>query len=38
MWRAVGARDYLLGHELARLNEHDHSPEFWSLVGRAMPD
>ncbi|MFE7837368.1 M48 family metallopeptidase [Streptomyces sp. NPDC057474] len=30
--------DYVLVHELAHLHKRDHSPEFWSLVGRALPD
>lgn len=30
--------DYVLVHELAHLHRHDHAPEFWQIVGRAMPD
>jgi predicted metal-dependent hydrolase len=30
--------DYILAHELAHLRRYDHSPEFWRLVERAMPD
>ncbi|MFI1735184.1 M48 family metallopeptidase [Streptomyces acidicola] len=30
--------DYVLVHELAHLHKRDHSQEFWSLVGRALPD
>ncbi|CAM5453952.1 hypothetical protein SVIOM74S_00902 [Streptomyces violarus] len=30
--------DYVLVHEFAHLHKRDHSPEFWSLVGRALPD
>jgi predicted metal-dependent hydrolase len=30
--------DYVLAHELAHLHRPDHSPEFWRLVERAMPD
>jgi predicted metal-dependent hydrolase len=29
--------DYVLVHELAHLSRPDHGPEFWRLVGRAMP-
>ena len=30
--------EYVVVHELAHLKKPDHSPEFWSLLGRAMPD
>ena len=29
--------NYICIHELAHLIEHNHSPEFWKLVERAMP-
>lgn len=30
--------DYVVMHELCHLIRHDHSPEFWNELGRAMPD
>ncbi|UXY28967.1 M48 metallopeptidase family protein [Streptomyces sp. HUAS TT20] len=30
--------DYVLTHELAHLYKREHSPGFWTLVGRALQD
>lgn len=30
--------DYVLAHELAHLREAHHGPDFWTLLGRVLPD
>ncbi len=32
------AAEYLVAHELAHLQEYNHSKDFWRLVERAVPD
>jgi predicted metal-dependent hydrolase len=41
-WAAIllppTAIEYVIVHELAHMREVNHTPEFWRLVGRALPD
>ena len=30
--------DYVITHELVHLHEHNHTPEFWRILGRVLPD
>jgi predicted metal-dependent hydrolase len=30
--------DYVVVHEMAHLREHNHTPEFWRILDRALPD
>ncbi len=30
--------DYVVVHELAHLQENNHTPEFWRILGRVLPD
>ncbi|MGI9249642.1 MAG: M48 family metallopeptidase [Pseudohongiellaceae bacterium] len=34
----VSLVDYVIVHELAHLHEHNHSPAFWRIIDRALPD
>jgi predicted metal-dependent hydrolase len=41
-WRIIQASpkliDYVIAHELIHINHPNHSPTFWSNLGRVMPD
>ncbi len=41
-WRLIqapaAAMEYVVAHEVAHLIHRTHSPEFWALLGRTMPD
>jgi len=41
-WRllqlSVFVVDYVVVHELVHLHEHNHTPEFWRILSRVMPD
>lgn len=30
--------DYVIAHELVHLHEHNHTPEFWRILDRVLPD
>jgi len=30
--------DYVIAHELVHLHERNHTPEFWKILGRVLPD
>lgn len=41
-WRLILAptniQDYVIVHELAHIQEHNHGKRFWSIVGSVLPD
>lgn len=41
-WRLIqspsAALEYVVAHEVAHLVERNHSPEFWSLLAKSLPD
>ncbi|HPL66469.1 MAG TPA: SprT family zinc-dependent metalloprotease [Smithellaceae bacterium] len=34
----VSLVDYVIAHELVHLRERNHTPEFWRILGRVLPD
>jgi len=34
----VWLEDYVIVHELVHLYQHNHTPEFWRILGRVLPD
>ena len=37
-WLPTHLADYIIVHELCHLQELNHSPNFWTLVSRAVPN